>query len=169
MASKIPGQKKWKDLDLPDIRYLDRAYRRDPLAEVNAADSVEAAVEILELHLGFSSLGINALQVSIETPIGKIIIQKDKIPHIVEKRQEARERFVLYAIDTLKNPYEIWEVKYDNNTSRLTYIGVYETRNQMSVTVDIQDEHILWNFMHCEAKPLNRHRNGELIYVATRD
>lgn len=167
MASKTPGQKKWTDLQLPDIRTLDKTHRRDPLEEVEAAETIEAAIEIVEFHLGFSKSLTS--QVCIETPIGKINVQKEKIFHIVEKRKEARERYVLYAIDTLLNPYEVWKVQYDNNTLRLTYIGAYKTKNQMSVTVDIREEHILWNFMHCEAKALNRHRNGELIYVAHRD
>ncbi|MFV3290768.1 PBECR2 nuclease fold domain-containing protein [Pseudomonas sp. NY11955] len=103
--------------------------------------------------------------VSIRTPMGDIRIQRSCIRHIVEKRQDARERYVKVALDTLIGPFEVWEVAYTNGTYRLAFIGVYETRRQMLVVVTLDHGKSLWNFMQCDAKALNKHRHGKLLYT----
>lgn len=42
------------------------------------------------------------------------IIHLDYLPHMVAKRQEFRERYGLYLLETLKNPYEIWLTDFDD-------------------------------------------------------
>ncbi len=96
--------------------------------------------------------------------MGDIQIQRSCIHHIVEKRQDARERYVKVALDTLIGPFEVWQVAYTNDTYRLAFIGVYETKRQMLVVVTLDNGKMLWNFMQCDAKALNKHRHGKLLY-----
>ncbi len=84
--------------------------------------------------------------------------------HIVEKRVDARERFVETALETLKGPFEIWRVALTDDTHRLAYIGAYESKRQMLVSVKMVEGQQMWNYMHCDAKALNKHRHGELLY-----
>ncbi len=98
------------------------------------------------------------------TPMGAIQIHRNCIAHIVEKRQDARERYASMALDTLIGPFEVWRVAYSNGTHRLAFIGAYEAKRQMLVIVTLERGKLLWNFMQCDAKALNKHRHGELLY-----
>lgn len=98
------------------------------------------------------------------THIGDMSIVRSNLAHIVEKRVDARERYVLLALDTLESPYEIWETQYDDGMVRYMFIGTYKQKQQMLVVVAPWDGKVLWNFMHTEAKSLNKHRRGRLLY-----
>jgi hypothetical protein len=41
-----------------------------------------------------------------------VIIQSANLRHIVEKRQDARKRYVLFALATMRDPLEILHVEY---------------------------------------------------------
>ena len=101
---------------------------------------------------------------TVDTPLGEVRIERHSIYHIVEKRQDARERYVRMALDTLTGPFEVWKVAFTDGTDRLAYIGAYETKRQMLVSVAYVDGRMLWNFMHTDARALNKHRHGELVY-----
>lgn len=157
-----PDQLTWLDYQLEDLRLLDREFRAASLHEVEAAPDIDAAIEVVARCFGLGDSQV--LATSIDTPSGAVQIQRESLYHIVEKRRDARERYAHYALDTLTGPFEVWRVAYDNDSFRLAFIGVYETKNQMLVVVNIQAGHVLWNFMHSEAKSLNKHRHGELLY-----
>ncbi|MGY2290900.1 hypothetical protein ACW9H6_13975 [Pseudomonas sp. SDO528_S397] len=53
---------------------------------------------------------------------------------------------------------------YSDGSARLAFIGAYETKRQMLVIVNIQAGNVLWNFMQTDAKALNKHRHGQLVY-----
>jgi len=156
------GQNTWLDEQLPDLRTLAREWRTRAIEELAAADSHESAIELAAQHLGLNSE--EASVVTVRTPMGDIQIQRSCIHHIVEKRQDARERYVKVALDTLIGPFEVWQVAYTNDTYRLAFIGVYETKRQMLVVVTLDNGKMLWNFMQCDAKALNKHRHGKLLY-----
>ncbi|WP_060507644.1 PBECR2 nuclease fold domain-containing protein [Pseudomonas sp. NBRC 111124] len=156
------GQHSWLDEKLPDLRTLAREMRIQTVEELPAAVSHEAAVELAAINLGLSSA--RTLSITVDTPMGGIQIQRNCLNHIVEKRQDARERYVKVALDTLTGPFEVWEVAYTNETCRLAFIGVYETKRQMLVVVTLSTGNMLWNFMQCDAKALNKHRHGKLLY-----
>lgn len=159
---ELKGQKTWRDYGLPDLRSLDRTLRSCALEEVLAGKDITDAIEIVASNLGITdSVGS---QIRIASPLGVVLIQRAALRHIVEKRQDARERYVRFALDTLTGPLEIWRVAYDNGSARLAFIGAYETKRQMLVVVNIQAGNILWNFMQTDAKALNKHRHGELLY-----
>ncbi|MEZ8438584.1 hypothetical protein CSB62_15650 [Vibrio splendidus] len=160
MAREIKGQPKWVDLDLPDLRRLDAEHRLPCPGEVVAAATKEEAFSLLVNAFGCEKQSV----IERVSKIGSLIIDRDKLEHIVEKRQDARERYVNYALATLDEPYEVWKVAYDDNSCRYAFIGVFQTKRQMLVVVNIQKDNVLWNFMHTEAKSLNKHRHGELIH-----
>lgn len=136
--------------------------RSQAVEEVPAATSHEEAIEVTARHLGFIDPAITS--VTVDTPMGKVRIERHSIYHIVEKRQDARERYVRMALDTLTGPFEVWKVAFTDGTDRLAYIGAYETKRQMLVSVAYVDGRILWNFMHTDARALNKHRHGTLVY-----
>ncbi|EPJ2775197.1 PBECR2 nuclease fold domain-containing protein [Klebsiella pneumoniae] len=162
MARAIKGLVTFRDLGLPDLRELESEFRLDPTSEIEAGDSLEAAIALLELHMGFTEPEM--LIVPKQTIIGTLNILRDKLEHIVEKRLDARERYVLLALDTLANPYEVWETMYDDEQIRFLFIGAYRQKQQMLVVVAPWEGKVLWNFMHTDAKSLNKHRQGTLLY-----
>ncbi|MGK9416031.1 PBECR2 nuclease fold domain-containing protein [Pseudomonas cedrina] len=159
---ELKGQQTWLDYGLPDLRSLDRALRSSALEEMAAGEGITDALQILASDLGLTDAACS--QVHIASPLGDILIQRSSLRHIVEKRQDARERYVRFAVDTLTGPLEIWRVAYSNGSARLAFIGAYETKRQMLVVVNIRAGNVLWNFMQTDAKALNKHRHGELLY-----
>ena len=162
MAEALDGLQTFKELGLKDLRNLDAEERRDQLDEIAAGSTAEEALALLEQHMGFSSPEMTVLVKT--THIGDMSIVRDKLAHIVEKRVDARERYVKLALDTLEQPYEIWETMYDDGMVRYIFIGMYKQKQQMLVVVAPWDGKVLWNFMHTEAKGLNKHRRGNLLY-----
>ncbi len=160
--SEVKGQLTWVQSGLPDLRTLARELRVHALEEVIAATTHEEAIETTAQYLGFIDPAIQAL--TVETPMGEVTILRKSIYHIVEKRQDARERYVKLALDTLTGPLEVWKVAFTDGTKRLAFIGAYESKRQMLVSVIFIDGQMLWNFMHTDAKSLNKHRHGELLY-----
>lgn len=160
MAREQKNQIKWRDLGLSDLRQLDLEHRLACPGEVAAAENQSAAFDMLVEAFGCAEQDAVIRQ----SKIGPLRVEKDKLMHIVEKRQDARERYVRYALATLDEPYEVWKVAYDDGSSRYAFIGTFQTKRQMLVVVNIQPDNILWNFMHSDAKSLNKHRHGELVY-----
>ena len=156
------NQQTWINLALPDLRTLSRELRSAAIQEIKRADDAESALEILLDHFGFVDESV--LAVTIITPIGNVVVMRDKLAHIVEKRSDSRERYVRHAIDTLKGPFEVWKVLYDNGRYRMAFINAYEAKNDMLVVVDVREGQILWNFMHAPARAMNKHRQGDLLF-----
>lgn len=159
---ELKGQQTWLDYGLPDLRSLDRAFRSCVLEEVRAGHDITDAAEIVASNLGLTDSQCSEIRIA--SPLGEVLIQRSTLRHIVEKRQDARERYVKFALDTLTGPLEIWRVAYSDASARLAFIGAYETKRQMLVVVSIQAGNLLWNFMQTDAKALNKHRHGELLY-----
>ncbi|HBN8537632.1 TPA: hypothetical protein L3747_005773 [Pseudomonas aeruginosa] len=161
-VKELPGQKTWVDYGLADLRSLPTELRSQAPAEIPAADSVDAAVELVANAFNLANPDID--RTAMTTPVGLLTVVRDKLVHIVEKRPDARERYTNHAISTLNDPYEVWKVEYDNGNHRLAFIGAFEGKRQMLVIVDTIDGQVLWNFMHTDAKSLNKHRHGLPIY-----
>ena len=162
MAKEHADQPTWVDLGLPDLRTLEREFRASAKEELPPSETVAEALKTPEHHFGF--MDDTQQETTIDTPIGPITIPRCNLLHIVEKRPDARERFVKLALDTLDGPFEVWKVSYDDDSHRYAFIGSYESKRQMLVVVSIWDGNVLWNFMNSEAKSLNKHRHGELVY-----
>jgi hypothetical protein len=156
------NQPTWVEHGLPDLRSLERELRSAAIEEIDAATDHEAAIEMVAHHLGFIDPAV--ISIDVVTPLGLVTIHRGSIYHIVEKRSDARERYVKIALGTLSGPLEVWKVAYDDDSYRLAYIGAYETKRQMLVVVSIKDGLMLWNFMQTDAKSLNKHRHGVLLH-----
>lgn len=161
MAKELLKQEhKWVDLELPDLRSLPVPLRTVPPEERLSADNHEEGIALLADGFGFSP-GVD--EITIDSKFEKVHIRRTDICHIAEKRQDARERYVLFALDTIYNPFEVWLVSYDDGSSRFAFISAYTGKKQILVVVT-WDGRYLWNFMQCDAKKLNKHRHGLLIY-----
>lgn len=156
--SEVKGHPTWLDQSLPDLRTLGREWRTQSIREVTAATTHEHAIEVTAQHLGFIDPAI--LSLTVETPMGEVTIRRSSLYHIVEKRPDARERYVKLALDSLTGPLEVWKVAFSDGTDRLAFIGAYESKRQMLVSVMVINGQLLWNFMHTDAKSLNKHRHG---------
>lgn len=163
MAKAIQGLVSWMDLGLTDLRDLGHELRNPPMSEAGEGRDVTEAISIVEQWLGFSDSVTNVMPLSAAV-LESINVQRDKIEHIVEKRRDARERYVNLAIDTLNDPLEVWATPYDDDLVRYIFIGAYAQKYQMLVVVTPWDGRVLWNFMQTDPKGLNKHRRGTLLY-----
>lgn len=163
MSKEKKGLPTWKDLGLQDLRDLRVGDARLlPEPEVVAPGESEAeALTILAQHLGLLD---GCATVEFSTPLGRVAVERAHLPHIVEKRQDARERYVHFALATMRTPFEVWSVEYDDGSQRLAYIGVFSGNRHMLVVVAQVNGLLLWNFMHSDRKSLNKHRHGRLLF-----
>lgn len=163
VAKRIAEQPTWVDHDknLKDLRQLSEEFRLVCPGVIDAAENVEDALKIVLDEFGLP--GVES-SVVLKTFVGDIHVNGENLAHTVEKRADARERYIKYVLKTLQSPFEVWKSLYDNGDYRLLFIGTFQTKNQMLVVVSVFENKTLWNFMHCDAKSLNKHRAGELIY-----
>lgn len=161
IAKAIEGQKTWTEYGRYDLRHLSEELRLKEEELVEASESIEMAITVLQDKL----LGIDGTG-TITSPIGDITIHQSTLEHIVEKRRDARERYINFAIKTIKEPYEVYEIKYNDGSIRLAFIGAFQGKRQMLVIARVMESEgkWLWNFMHCDSKSLNKHRHGNLLY-----
>ncbi|MCX7983049.1 MAG: phage minor head protein, partial [Syntrophales bacterium] len=118
----LTGQKTWKDYGRPDLRDVPDEDRISAPPLLKAGRTKEEAVNILAEAFGLSE---TRKFIDIDNADGdKAIIHLDLLPHMVAKRQETRERYGLYLLETLKTPYEIWLTDFDDGL-RKQYIGLF--------------------------------------------
>lgn len=165
------GQHTWIQHGYVDLRHESIEMASASPALLSAGSSKEDAADVLLQALEFC---IHDMEKYFDTPCGHVRVLREFLPHIVDKRQDARERYALFAVQTMKDPYEVWKVVYEaagsNGTvefvfERLAFIGLFDGRHQMLVAVDVRDGRTLWNFMQQDKKSLNKHRHGERIYA----
>jgi len=148
----------WRNLGLCDLREEKIFIEEQPLM-LERAETAEFALTTMKLVL----LG-NEKESIVNTPIGEIKILEEYLPHIVEKRLDARERYVNFVFPTLTNPYEIWEIQEEFFVKR-RFISLFNGERDFMVVVKLfNDGSILWNMMHCPRKKMNNHRQGDIIY-----
>lgn len=127
-------------------------------------DEAEALAFLMQ-HLGMNDIS----EKEFSTPVGVVRVLAAHLPHIVEKRQDARERYARFALATMQSPFEVWSVEYDDGSIRRAFIGLFQGKHQMLVVVSLVAGMVLWNFMHCDRKSLNKHRHGTLIFSASKE
>ncbi|MFA7238737.1 MAG: phage minor head protein [Sulfuricellaceae bacterium] len=152
----------WKDFGRPDLRAPGLPRRPDP-GLLPTAEGVDAAIGQMR-----DVLVPNGTMQVIQTPIEKVAIRPELLPHTVIKRADARERYANYALDTLVNPFEVWLTAYDDGSYRKRYIGIFQAKNDLMVVVrENVDGSLYWdvyNLMQRDAKHLNNLRAGALLY-----
>lgn len=127
-------------------------------------DTQEDAVAVLRDALG---LGSNSSR-SVDTPTGTVSIFERLLPHVVEKRLDGRERYAHFVLPTLESPTEIWQVAYDDDTTRRRYIKLFSgvKYDILVIVLENADGSVLWNVINRERKAMNTMRVGKLLFRA---
>ena len=101
----------------------------------------------------------------VKTPVDDVVLRRSLTPHMIEKRDQQRERYANRILPTLEAPDEVWMTWYDNGQFRKRYVKVWDdNRGSMSVVTEARDGSLLWNFIPGRAKDFNRQREGVLLY-----
>jgi len=162
IVKALDGQPTWRDLGRPDLRSPEVPRLPDP-GLLPTADGMEAAVGMMN-----SVLIPDGVINIVRTPIEDVAIRPELLPHTVEKRADARERYANYALATLRDPFEVWLTAYDDGAYRKRYIGVFKADKDLLVVLrENRDGSLTWdlyNLMQRDAKGLNKLREGRLLY-----
>lgn len=156
-----PGQRTWRDLGLTDLRLVGPALRSpSPVLLPKAADAVTALAVVRQV-LG---VGPDDPWRVVETPAGPVVIRDDLLPHLVEKRDHARERYAHYFLPTLTDPFEVWLTAYEDGY-RKRYIGLFQgARDLLAVARENRDGALLWNVIRMDDVKLNNQRVGVPVW-----
>lgn len=151
----------WKELGLLSAKELHKAIELMPAPEViNIANNEQEALAILRAELGVK-VGEKR---TITTPTGDVLIDDAWLPHIVEKRDAARERFSKWIIPTLENPTEVWLSDYGNEEFRKRYLKLFSASDkQLLVVISILNDSAIWNVVPMPVRSMDNQRNGELL------
>jgi len=162
IASAINDQPTWRTSGLEDLRVIAPHRIEVAPALVAGANSIEDAIEVMRHALGIAA----GESIAVNTPKGTVRIADTSLHHVVEKRQDQRERFSNMAIPTLERPTEIWQAAYDDGTVRDRYIKLFSSaKYDILVMVKVDpDGGIFWNMMQRDRKGMNALRMGTLTY-----
>lgn len=162
LVTAAENQKTWEDVGRPDLRNPGLPRRPAP-SLLPPANSLDAAVSQMTRIL----VPDGKMRV-VQTPIELVNIRPELLPHTVEKRDDSRERYANYVLDTLINPFEIWLTAYDDGSYRKRYIGIFQGENDLLVILrENLDGSLYWdvyNLMQRSSKKLNKLRVGTLLY-----
>lgn len=162
VVKAVEGQPTWQDVDRPDLRAPNVPRLPDP-GVLPEADTREQAISLMNAVL-VPDGQINVVR----TPVEEVAIRPELLPHMVEKRSDARERYANYAMQTLIDPFEVWLTAYDDGSYRKRYIGVFQAARDLLVVLrENRDGSLFWdlyNLMQRDAKSLNKLREGVLLY-----
>lgn len=151
----------YKDYGRPDIRDLDDNYFQESPAILDAGTDILSAKNILLNALGLDDN--NKIRI-VTTPIGIVNINSLFLDHIVEKRNDARERYSNFILPSLCNPFEIYNTEYTDGF-RHQFIGLFKGNTNLLVVVKIDaSNNLMWNIMHTDKRIMNKHRKGGLIF-----
>lgn len=163
VIKSLDGLKTWADYGRPDLRSAGVPRLTAPAefpAAVSAADAARMFTQAL--------LGPTESMRVVTTPIEQVVIRAELLPHMVEKVDNARERFANFVIPALEDPFEVWLTPYDDGTYRKRYIALFEGRNDMLLIVrENRDGSLFWdlyNLINANSKRLNKLREGTLLY-----
>ncbi len=163
MTSAVTNQKTSTDYGLIKLKEVDIRYFNEKPELLEMGDNADEALVILS----------NAFGVSKITPVRvvpifflNLVIKIESLPHIIQKRENGRERFALFAQITLNKPYEVWQTLYDDGSYRYVYIGLFrDSKYHIAVVISIfPDGNVLWNYMNGELRSIEKFRKGILQY-----
>lgn len=158
----IPGQKTWKDYGLDDLRKADPSLRLEAPQVYEQALTLELAILMLQGSIGIDKAVGN---INITTPLETVVITNGNLLHLVEKRDNARERYANYILPTLQSPFEIWGTEYSDDKLRKRYIGLFTGDTDIAVVVKVEsDGSVMWNMMNANRRRMNRFREGVLLW-----
>lgn len=77
---------------------------------------------------------------------------------------QALRRNLDLLLPTLRDPFEVWGVKYADGV-RNRYIGLFRGARDFMVVLRVNlDGSLMWNIMHADSRKMNAHRIGALRY-----
>jgi hypothetical protein len=157
----LENQKTWKDFGRPDLRTVPENMRVTAPSLLKAGKTKDDAIAILASALemgGKPFITINTIDNDIA------ILSRETLPHLIEKRQDARERYARYIIPTLQNPYEVYLTEYPDGL-RKRYIGLFSGKENLMIIIRMnRDGSLLWNIIQAKDKRMNNMRVGWLLY-----
>lgn len=165
--SPAPGQRTFTSFGRPDLRTVPPLYRTPAPQILSKGRDLDEASNIVAKAVGVPE---GKDWIDIDTFDGdKAILHRERIPHLVEKRDEARERYAHYIIPTLREPYEIWLTEYKTPDGisffRKQYIGLFAGKENLFAVINLnRDGSLLWNIMQAGDKSMNKKREGYLLY-----
>lgn len=155
---KVPT---WVELERTDLRLIPDEHRLTAPPLLEAGKDHEHALSILQDALGFEA---GSELVTIASPIEQVRVRREHLPHTVEKRLDARERYAHFIRPTLETPYEVWR-RQDGNGHKHHYIAAFTGKNDLTVSVRIDEAgNLFWNFMQRDGRRMNGLREGELLH-----
>ncbi len=97
--------------------------------------------------------------------LGKIKIDKNWSLNHVYKRFD-RERFILYGLETLREPFEIWEIKQSGKTAKYRFIGVFQENGKKTAMITIVEikNGVLWGMNYAKENDFITRRKGRFLY-----
>ena len=106
----------------------------------------------------------------VTTPDGldDVVIAASFLPHVVEKRGQARERFANYVVPTLSDPLEVWLTEYPDGSFRRRFVKAFEdvdTTETLVIARENKDGSLLYNFIRTDREGYaDSQRTGFLLY-----
>ena len=167
IAAAIPGQPTYADLGLPKLKDVPEELRLPAPELLSAAPTREEALSVFARELGVSAeTPLRWIETKIPVPNLSVIgIDYSDLPHIVQKEQDARERFARFVLATITDPFEVWETEYDDGTTRPRLIGLFQGKRQIVVIVRINPNGSkLYNILNAGDDRLDKLRVGRLLY-----
>lgn len=161
----VDGQRSYIDFGRQRIRDIDDMLRIEAPALLPKAASREAALE-----QSAASLGVSAAQprrwIDTEVPaLPRVVVDYNYLAHMVEKDNDARERYANFILPTLITPYEVWSTLYSDGTIRPRLISLFRGKHQIVVILRInKDGSLFYNVMNANDKRIDDFRRGELLY-----
>lgn len=161
LGKVVKGQKSYRNYGRPSDSAFPYDQFEDPgiLAD---ADTLEAAVQQTADALGFKK-GEEFIFIKTADK-DRVMVRKNKLQHLVEKRNEHRERYANFIRATLENPYEVWLTEFERGQAK-QYIGIFPGNEGLLVSVQVShDGSLLWNIIPGGKGKLNNKRKGTLLY-----
>lgn len=165
MTSAVTNQKTSIDYGLIKLKAVNTKYFHEKPELLDMGDDANEALMILSNAFGVSQTS----PIRVVPILGlNLVINMELLFHIIEKRQNGRERFALFAQITLNQPYEVWKTLYDDGSYRFIYIGLFkESKYHIAVVINIfPNGNVLWNYMNGELRSIEKLRKGILQYSA---
>lgn len=154
------NQKSYRDYGRPHLAEVPQVARLKAPGLLPEARTRQDALVQLAAAFGVSKEKPKIVQ----TPVEKVVLRYDMIPHVVEKALDARERYARYVLPTLEQPYEVWLTAHKNGY-QTRYIGLFEDLRDMLVVVRVlADGSLTYNVIRAKDQYLNGRRVGALLY-----
>ena len=163
----VANQRTFKDFGLEKLAETPEHLRAPTPERLPKATSFNAALTQLTTALAIPNKGWRR----IKTPEGldDVVIAKRYLPHVVEKRSDAREQFAHYILPTLTDPLEVWLTAYADGSFRRRFIKVFDSGNNQGYVIarENKDGSVFYNFVPISkrrATYVDGLRTGLLLY-----